>query len=377
MQVNAAPLAVRPVSGRRERNAFIKLPFRLYRDNPVWVPPLIISERALIDPAKNPFFEHAEMQLFIAWEGGTPVGRIAAIDDQRHNATWSDNLAFFGFFEAETEAIARALLHTAESWARARGREVLRGPVNPSLNDSAGLLIDAFDRRPLVMMPYNPPSYPEYLEAIGYAKAKDLYAWWFDIRNSVNERAQRIIERITRRLDPVPTIRAISKKHFERDIAIIHEIFTTVWKDNWGFVAPTEAEFRHAAKEMKPILEWGLIHIMESAGEPIAFSLTLPDMNRVLAQMNGRLLPFGILKLLRRRRTIDRNRLVLLGVLEEHRQKGLELMLIAAGIRETERLGWIGGECSWTLEDNHGINKGIQLVGGKRYKTYRIYDKRL
>lgn len=337
----------------------------------------MLAERERLDPKKNPFFDHAEMQLFLAWRGNTVVGRVAAIDDRLHNSTWGDNLAFFGFFEATDSAAAAALLETAESWARRRGRDRVRGPVNPAMNESAGMLIDSFDQKPALMMPYNPPAYPEYVEAAGYAKAKDLYAWWYGVENSVNERSQRIIDRINKRLDPVPTLRPLSKKHFARDIEIIREIFSQVWKDNWGFVPPTEAEFRHAAKEMKPIVEWDLAHIMEVDGRPIAFCLTLPDMNRVFERMNGRLLPFGIIKLLRRRRYVDRARLLLLGVVEEYRQKGLELVLIANGIRGVERRGWIGGECSWTLEDNDAINKGIALVGGVRTKTYRIYEKAL
>ncbi len=370
-------VSIRRATSKRERDVFIKLPFRLYADDPNWVPPLILAERELLDTAKNPFFQHAEIELYLAWRGGKLVGRIAAIDDDRHNETHGDNLGFFGFFEAEDAEVAGVLLEAAEEWARKRGRDALRGPANPSLNDTAGMLVGPFDLDPLIQTTHNPATYPGWVEAAGYEKAKDLWTWWFDMDTSVNRRAQRILRRIETRLDPKPTIRQLSKRNFEKDALTILRIFSDAWVDNWGFVAPTEEEFLHTAKDMKMILNFELALIMELEGEPIAFCLTVPDINQVFKRMRGRLFPFGFLHLLRKSSIIDRCRLMLLGVVAEHRQKGLELALIAHSIRVVERLGWVGGECGWTLEDNDGINKAIRLVGGQHSKTYRLYQKRL
>ncbi len=374
---DANGITIVPARTRRQRDAFVKLPFRLYRDDPYWVPPLIIAEKERLDPRKNPFFEHGVIEPFLALRGGRPVGRIAAIINGQHDVVYRDGVAFFGFFEAADGEVARRLLERVEEWARARGRKAVRGPANPSLNDTACLQIDAFDTVPYIMMPYNPPSYPEWVEAAGYAKVKDFYAWFFDINNSVNERAQRILRRIERTVGGVMRLRPLSRERFDRDAAIVRDLYIAAWRTNWGFVPPTEREFEYAAREMKKILDWDLAKILELDGEPVAFSVTLPDLNQVFKRMNGRLLPFGIFKLLFRRRYIDRSRLLLLGVKPEHRRRGLEIPLIADAIRIAEQRGWIGGECSWTLEDNTGINKGIALVGGRHYKTYRMYEKSL
>lgn len=370
-------VAVRPVDGARERRQFIELPYRLYAGDRFWVPPLRIAEKELLDTRKNPFFASADMQLFLAWRGGVCVGRVAAIDNRRHNQVHAQNVAFFGFFEAADAAAAGALLGVAEQWARDRGRDALRGPVSPSMNDVAGMLVEGFDGSPVLMMAYNPECYPRWVEGAGYAKAKDLCAWWFDIRTGINERASKILDRMRRRIDPFPTIRSMRKSDFKKDATTIWQIFSAAWKDNWGFVAPTEEEFQHAVKEMKMILDWDLALIMEQHGEPIAFCLTLPDINQVLRRMNGRLLPFGIFHLLRRKAYINQVRLLLLGVLPEHRNKGLELPLIAHSIEVVRSRGWVGGECSWTLEDNEAIAKAIRLVGGEQYRRYRIYEKPL
>lgn len=375
--VAVSGVAIRPVTTKAERDAFIKLPFRLYADDPHWVAPLILAERELLDSDNNPFYRHAEIELYLAWRGGVVVGRVAAIDDDRHNEAHSDNLAFFGFFEAADAEVAAALLEAAEQWARQRGRATIRGPANPSLNHTAGMLIGPFDVDPFIQTTHNPPTYPEWVEAAGYGKAKDLWTWWFSMDISVNQRAERIVRRIESRLDPKPTIRQLSKRNFEQDALTVLRIFSEAWANNWGFVAPTEEEFLHTAKDMKMILNFELALIMELEGEPIAFCLTLPDMNQVFKRMGGRLFPFGFIHLLRRRSIVDQCRLLLLGVVAEHRQKGLELALIAHSIRIVERLGWRGGECGWTLEDNDGINKAIRLVGGKRSKTFRMYEKRL
>jgi len=227
------------------------------------------------------------------------------------------------------------------------------------------------------MMPSNPPTYPRWIESAGYAKAKDLNAYFFDARAGLNDRARRILDRQWKRLDPRPVIRTMRKDEFEADMELVRQLFVEAWSDNWGFVPPTEEEFRHAAREMKRIIIWEMALIMEIDGRPAAFSVTLPDINQALRHTNGRLLPFGIFKLLNHRKYIDRLRLLLLGVRPEFRNKGLELMLIDHSVEYARSHGFIGGECSWTLEDNDGINKAILLIGGELYKRYRVYEKAL
>lgn len=370
-------VSVRPVSGRGDEDRFIKLPYRLHADNPAWVPPLMLAERDLMNRKKNPFFRHARMQQFLAWRDGRVVGRIAGIDDDRHNEIHGDDLAFFGFFEAEDEAVAGALYATVEQWARDLGRRAIRGPLNPSMNDTVGFQLDAYDTPPYIMMPATPPRYVTWAEGAGYEKARDLYAWFFDARVGLTDRANRILERQWKRLQPTPVIRPMNKATFDEDMRTVHRIFSEAWRDNWGFVPPTEEEFRHAAHEMKQIIIWDWALILEMDGAPVAFSVTLPDINQVLRHTNGRLLPFGIFKLLNRRRYIDRGRLLLLGVLPEFRNKGLELLLIDRSVAYARSRGFVGGECSWTLEDNEPINKAIRLVGGELYKRYRVFQKDL
>jgi len=369
-------ISVMPVSGR-EHGVFARLPEALYLGDPHWVPPLMMAEKDRLSAKANPFLARVAHQKFIAWRDGEPVGRVMAVDDPRHNEIHGDNLAFFGFFEAADGEVASELLETAEEWARNRGRDALRGPANPSLNDTCGLLVDGFDDDPMMMMPYNPSVYAEWIEAAGYAKAKDLFAWILDLTRGVNERSQRILRRMDQRLDPAPVVRQLSKATFKEDMFIVRDIFIKCWSENWGFVPPTEEEFWHSAKDMKLILDWNMALMMEIEGKPVAFSLSLSDLHQVYKRIGGRLFPFGLLKLLRRRRYMNRGRMVLLGVLPEHRNKGLELRLIADAIENSATIGWQTGECSWTLEDNDGVSKAIRLVGGEHYKTYRIYEKPL
>src|SRR5215212_2609237 len=233
-------LKIRAVESRADLKRFITYPFERYRDDPHWVPPLLFAERQKFDPKKNPFYEHARVELFLAERNGEVVGRLAAIDDDNHNRTYDDNLVFFGFFEAKDAEAAQALFRRVDDWARGLGRSAVRGPANPSLNHSAGLQVDAFDTDPYVMMPYNPPEYPRYVEAAGYRKAKDLYAWLFERDQAMGERAARLVERVRRRHDPV--IRFLDMKRFDEELALAKKIYNHAWAKNWGFVRYTDAE---------------------------------------------------------------------------------------------------------------------------------------
>jgi hypothetical protein len=366
---------VRPVQGRRDIRRFIDYMYERNASDPHWVPPLWLGEHDRINPKKNPFFAHAEMQLLLAWRGDRVVGRIAAIDDRLHQETHGDNVAMFGFFEAEDAEATRALLAAVEVWARARGRAHVRGPISPSLNDMCGLLIDGFDTDSMLLMPHNPPEYRTFIEQAGYQKVKDLFAWLYDLDRGVPEVMARIAER--RRDTLQLTVRQINMKEFMGEIDRLRELYTSAWERNWGFVAPTKEEFQHIAKEMKPIFEPRCAVVAEAQGRLVACAVALPDINQALRGTNGKLFPLGLFKLLTRRRYIDQARLLLLGIDPEYRSTGLYPVLIAQLHQQS-----IGGpykrvEFSWILEDNRDINQPAEAAGARRYKTYRIFQKAL
>ena len=366
-------LRIEPATGRRLRQ-FVELPYAMYARDPHWVPPLRRDEYRRLS-RHNPFLEHAEIHAFVALRGEEVVGRIAAIEDARHDETHQERVTWFGFFEAVDLESAAALFHTVEGHARDRSRRVVRGPANPSLNESAGLLIQGFDEDPYVLMPYNPPSYPAFVEASGYGKVKDLLAWHMEIPPGPSARISRVAERVRRRHGI--TLRSVNMQAFDEDLAVICELHERAWRDNWGFVAPTQAEMRQLASELRPILDPQLVIFAEMHGRPVAFAVTLPDVNQVLKRMRGRVWPFGLWHFLRRRATVDQVRLVLLGVEPELRRIGLYPLLIAESHAQALARGYLRGEMSWTLEDNDAVNAGIQAAGGRHYKTYRIYEKAL
>ena len=367
-------LEVVPLVSRQELRRFIHYPFARYSDDPNWVPPLLIAEKEQFD-RKNPFYEHARVELFLAVRADEVVGRVAAIDDDNHNETHDDDIAFFGFFEAGDEDAARALLAKVERWARALGRRAVRGPANPSLNHSAGLLIDAFDSDPFVMMPYNPSEYSLYVESAGYSKVKDLYAWLFERGEDVT-RIGRLAARVRNRHDNL-VIRPVDMKRWDEELGRFRDLYNTAWEKNWGFVRYTNAEFDELAKEFKMILDPELVALAEVDGELSGITVVLPDANQVFKRMRGRLLPFGIVHYLNRKRIIDQVRLPILGVAPEHRNKGFELAMIHELYQRAIAKGYERCECSWTLEDNRPMNHVIAAGGARHYKTYRIYQKDL
>ena len=369
------PTRIQAVGSRADLKRFIKYPFARYRHDPHWVPPLLVSEREQFDPRKNPFYEHARLNLFLAERDGKTVGRIAAIDDDNHNQTHDDNLLFFGFFEAEDEEAGKVLLARVEERAQKLGREVIRGPANPSMNHSAGLLIDAFDSDPFVMMPYNPPEYPRYVEAFGYGKAKDLYAWIFD-RGWEVKKIGRLAERIRKRHSDL-VIRTVDMKRWDEELERFRDLYNRSWERNWGFVRYTDAEFDHLAKDFKMILDPELVALAEVDGELAGITVLLPDANQVFKRMRGRLLPYGIFYFLRRSKIIDQLRLPILGVAPEYRDRGFELAMIYELYERALAKGYQRCEASWTLEDNRAMNHVIEAGGAKHYKTYRIYQKEL
>lgn len=367
-------ITVTPVRDRAARKQFIDFPYRLYRGDPHWIPPLRLMERDRFAP-RHPFFEHADMQLFLAWRAGRLVGRIAAIDDRLHEETHHDNLADFGHFEAETEEAAHALLAAAEAWARARERTRIRGPLNASLNESAGLLIDAFDTDPMVMMPYNPPAYAGYIERAGYSKAKDLFAWVIDLPGAIHtERLARVVARFKARHGL--TIRSVDLSAFDREIGRFVDVYCRAWAGNWGFVKPTAAESRQLASELRHVVDADLVTAAEIDGRLVGCAIALPDLNQAFKGTGGRLFPLGLVRLLARRFIVTQVRLLLFGVVPEWRGTGLAAPLVIELLTRAA-CRYSRAELSWVLEDNALTNESIAVLGGHRSKTYRIYHKDL
>lgn len=364
---------ISPVLSKRELTEFIDYPYYKYRNDGGWVAPLRIGQFEIFDPKKNPYWDHADRKLFVAKDQGRIVGRIAFIDDHGHNQVHGENLAFFGFLEADSEPVAQALLATVENEARAAGRVAVRGPLNPSMNDGSGFMIDAFDEPPYVMMPQNPPEYPAWVKNTGYEKIKDLYTFYFDNRRAIEPRLERIAQRTYKRNNLV--VRPADLKQFDREVQILKHLHTTAWEKNWGNVPYSDAEMDHLASEMKMILNPELAIFAEIDGKPIGMAVALPDINQVFSRFHGRLLPVGIFHLLRRKQIINRARLVMLGVLPEYRNRGLEMLLIYEIVKRAAANGIVEGECGWTLEDNHSINSAIEAAGGVRNKTFRLFQK--
>jgi GNAT superfamily N-acetyltransferase len=365
---------IRAVKDRKDLRRFVNYPYDRYAADPHWIPPLRMSEHERLTPKKNPFFAHADVELLLAWRGDSVVGRIAAIDDRLHLETHGDNVAMFGFYEAADKDATHALLGAVESWARARGRAHVRGPVSPSLNESAGLLIDGFDTDPMVMMPHNPPEYAEFVESAGYGKIKDLYAWLYAIDAAPPAIISRLAERVQTRERLV--VRPLNPAEFMREVERMCAIYCGAWEHNWGFVAPTADEFRRIASEIKPIFDPRCSVSVEVDGRMVAMAVAVPDINQALKGTNGRLLPLGLLRLLLRKRYITQLRLLLLGVDPAYRTRGLYPLLLAELHRQVAGV-YERAEFSWVLEDNRDINQPAEMAGARRYKTYRIYQKAL
>jgi hypothetical protein len=365
--------SIRPVSGKKEFKQFIDYAYDRNADDPHWVPPLRIGEHEKLTPKKNPFFEHAEVELLLAWRGDRIVGRIAAIDDRLHNEAHHDNCAMFGFIEAEDAEATKALLDAVEAWAQKRGRERLRGPINPSLNESAGLLIEGFDTDPVLLMPHNPREYAAFIEAAGYAKVKDLYAWIWDNPSEPPAVIAKLAARLRDKLKI--TLRPLKLSEFTSEVQRLREIYSSAWDRNWGFVAPTETEFKRLASELKPIFDPRCAVVAEVNGKFVACAVAVPDVNQALKGTTGRLTLPTILRLLFRRRYITQMRLLLLGIDAEYRTLGLYPLLLFELYKQVKGGPYQRWELSWILEDNREVNQPAENLGARLYKKYRIYEK--
>jgi len=377
--MSATDVRIEPVTIRRELESFIKFPFKLYRSHPYWVPPLIGERFKHFDPDRNPFYEHAEVQLFRAMRAGKTVGTIAAIADELHVKVWQEPVGFFGEFEVvEDYDVASALLSAARQWLASRGREIMRGPMNLNIVEEVGLLIDGFDGRPVIMMTYNPPYYQTFMERYGLIKAKDLYAYIVDIASfgpnleNLPPRVSRVA-RIARERYGVQ-VRPLDFGRFEEEVELVKPIYNEAWSENWGALPLTDREFTALANSLRQIADPALVYLGFIDGRAVGCFLGLPDYNQVAYHLNGRLFPIGWAKFLWYRRKITGFRAWAMGVLEEHRLKGIEALFYEEVSRAAVRKGYQWVEMSWILEDNYKISRAIETLGGKIYRTYRIYD---
>ena len=373
-------LTIRRVQTKADRKAFVDFAWEVYKDDPNWVPPLKDEVHGLLDPKKNPWFGHGRAQLWLAERGGRVVGRISAQVDDLVQVHMEPGTGQWGMFEALDGEAAAALIATAEDWLRGEGMTKALGPISISIWDEPGLLIEGFNEPPLVMMGHHRPEYRAWVEAAGYGKAKDLHTFELDIRIDMNP----VIDRLIRAGEKNSRIRIrdVDKSKFDQEAAIILDILNDAWSDNWGFVPLTDAEIAYAGKKLKPIIVEDLVKIAEVDGEPVAFMITMPDLNEMIRDLDGKLFPFGWAKLLWRLRkvTTRRVRVPLMGVRKSLQHGRMASQLAFMLIEFTRRVcvdkyGINIGEFGWVLEDNQGMMSIAQLPGAGINHTYRIYQK--
>jgi GNAT superfamily N-acetyltransferase len=370
------PVEVRPVASKRELKAFMRLPWRLYRNEPKWVPPLLMDLRKRLDRRRNPFFEHAEAEYFLAWREDRPVGRITAQVDRNLNEFQGNEWGLFGFFECEDDPeAAKALVDAAAAWLRERGRDRMVGPMDFTTNDECGLLVEGHDRPPIIFTPWQHPYYQGLLEGAGLTKAMDTFMWelYVDKRERVHPAIWTMAEKVKSEHGIV--VRPMRKRDLQAEVGRFLEVYNAAWERNWGFVPLSEEEVRHYAKELKPVLDENWAMIAEARdGTVVGAALTLPDFNQVLAHLNGRLLPFGWAKALYWRRKIDRVRVFALGVKREYQHTGVAARMYELHFDSAERTPQKGGETGWILESNTAMNRAMEGMGGKITRRYRFYE---
>lgn len=375
-------LTIRPVRTRRELKRFVKVPFRLHRDSEQWVPPLIFERMQFLDRRKNPWFEHGEAEYFLAERDGEPVGRISAQVDSRWDEFQGGRDAMFGFFEAaEDREVVRALFEAAGEWVAGKGRERILGPMDFTTNDEIGILIEGFERRPMILEPWHPPYYQRLIEAEGFTKTMDVLMWQLRMGElkegekfdpSIHEAAEKALR------EEGITIRNMRTREMAAEVRRFMDVYNEAWGENWGFVPITDAEVDFQAKNLKQVIDEEWTFMAEKDGEVVGAALTLPDINQVMAKMNGRLLPFGWAKFLLGRRKIDRLRVFVLGVKHDYRHTGVAAGLYLEHIKLAAQPGQIKwGEMGWILETNKPMNRAMEGMGGKIVKKYRLYERSL
>jgi hypothetical protein len=372
-------VTIRQIDSKSDRKKFVKMPWLIYKDDPHWIPPLLLERLETINQKKNPFFEHGEAAFFLAERDGVAVGRITAHINRLHNEYHKDKTGFFGFFESVNEqAVADSLLRTAEGWLKAKGCDKVLGPECFSTNEEVGLLIKGFDLPIMLFCPYNPPFYQDLIEKSGYQKAKDLFGWHYTV-GEIPEAPRQLAESVEK--FPGLKVRHVDMKNFKQEVNILKDIFNSSWNKNWGYVPWTDREVDYATSMLKIIAKEELIVIAELNGKPIGLSICIPNLMEILDGVNGRLFPIGIFKLLYRFKfhKFEQARLMFLGIKPEHRGAlgGLSVLLYVETHKGGLKLDVKTAELGWTLEDNQKINTGITFMGGTVGKVYRIFGKDL
>ncbi len=362
-----------PVKTEKQLESFIDLPYRLFKNNRYWVPPIKKDVYKILDIKKNPFWRHSERELFLVYRDRQLAGRIAAIVDYNYVDFWNEKTGYFGYFECDhDEDAARALFQRVGEYIGDKGMENYIGPMNPSSNDEVGILIEGFFTPPFIMMTYNPEYYRELCEKSGLQKAKDLYSFYVDMKDIPFDYIQRLSSIVRRRV-PDLKVRSIDMDDYFNEVKKIKEIYNDAWSRNWGFVPMTDDEINELAKKLKPLLVPELVTLIDVDGVPSALSLAVPNYNYILNKLNGRLGPAGMLKFLYFRNKIKEVRFMIMGVRQQCQKMGLEALLLAESVRIGQQIGYVGGELSWTLEDNHLINNTIKKIGGKVCKIHRMF----
>jgi len=369
---------VRPVETSADLSKFIALPYELYKDQRHWIPPLRVDQATVLNPKKNAFFEHGKIQPFLATdESGAVVGRIAGVVNGMHLQKYDDGTGFFGFFECvEDYDVAKALFDAVAEWLKSEGLKAARGPANPSLNDVSGLLVDGFDRPPAILMPYNFPYYADFLERYGFERIMTMWAYYIHFKYRKLERMRRGVEIIKRR-NPDLELRTIDMDRFDEEARMILDIYNDAWSENWGHVPMTNNEFAHLVKEMKMIVDPRIIFVLEKAGEPIAFSIMLPDVNPWFAEIrDGRLFPFGLARILKHKllTRISEGRVVMMGVRKEYQGRGFDAILNLASLEIPVPYGYNAAEMSWVLDSNKAMMNAAEGLGGVKDKEYAMYE---
>ncbi len=373
-------IIINRVTNEIDKLKFIKFPWKIYKNDPNWVPPLIFDVKNNLDTKKNPFYQHAKIELFLAYKGSEIVGRIAGIVNDNHNKFHEDKVGFWGYFDCINDCeVAKSLFDSVKEFLISNGMDTMRGPINLSTNDELGLLINSFDKTPYILTLYNPEYYIKLIEDYGFVKAKDLYAYQVT-DNIINDKKQmdkleRVSNIVLKRENL--KIRKVDFSKFNNEVEILHTVYNNAWEKNWGFVPMIRDEFFHIAKMLKAVADPDYIYIAEHKGEPVGFSLTLPDFNQIFKKINGKLFPFGAIKILTGRKKINRIRVFAMGIVREFQKKGTEAVFIRDTILNGIKKGVVECEISWVVEDNTPMVQTAENLGAKRYKTYRLYDKKI
>lgn len=370
-------IEVVPVSTDPQFKKFIEFPYTLYRNNRYWVPPLRSEVVKLFDTKYNPFWQHSRRQMFLAYRNRQLAGRVCAIIDDNYLDFWRAKTGYFGFFECDDdEEAARALIGEARKYLGENGMDKFIGPMNPSSNDEMGFLLDGYYMPPMIMMTYNFEYYHKLMAAAGMRKAKDLFAFYLETKACPVDYLERMCSIVRKRVHDLK-VRPVRVSDFANEVKKVKEVYNDAWSRNWGFVPMTDAEFAQLARNLKDLVVPELVTIVEINETPAAVAVAVPDYNFVLHKLGGRLGLVGMIKFLHYRKKIREARLMILGIRREYQKLGLEAFLIRETIRGCQQLDYLGGEMSWTLEDNHPINNTITKMGGKLYKKYRMYEGRV